>query len=97
MHPHDVSLAGRLDAFKAFRVRHPRLEEVDQQISRAIDGHRSYTLLALYGASGVGKPTVMKTVASRGRAGISRGYWSIGTPGLLPSGPHATARAYRSA
>lgn len=68
MHPHDVSLAGRLDAFKAFRVRHPRLEEVDQQISRAIDGHRSYTLLALYGASGVGKPTVMKTVASRGRA-----------------------------
>ena len=55
MHPHDVSLAGRLDAFKAFRVRHPRLEEVDQQISRAIDGHRSYTLLALYGASGVGK------------------------------------------
>ncbi len=57
----------RLDAFKAFRVKHPRLEEIDRDLMRAIHGYRSYTLLALYGASGVGKSTVMKRVASRCR------------------------------
>lgn len=57
----------RLEAFKAFKVKHPRLEEIDRALMRAIAGHRSYTLLALYGASGVGKSTVMKRVAERCR------------------------------
>jgi hypothetical protein len=58
----------RLEAFKAYKVKHPRLEEMDRHLMRAIHGHRSYTLLALYGASGVGKSTVMKRVAERCRA-----------------------------
>src|SRR6266487_2982839 len=60
---HDARV--RLEAFKAFRVKHPRLEEMDRALMRAIYGHRSYTLLAAYGASGVGKSTVMKRVAER--------------------------------
>ena len=58
----------RLEAFKAYKVKHPRLEEMDRDLMRAIQGHRSYTLLALYGASGVGKSTVMQRVAERCRA-----------------------------
>jgi hypothetical protein len=67
MPPLEVSLHARLEAFKAFRVKHPRLEEMDRDLMRAISGHRSYTLLAVYGASGVGKSTVMKRVAERCR------------------------------
>jgi hypothetical protein len=57
----------RLEAFKDFKVKHPRLEEMDRALMRAIHGHRSYTLLALYGASGVGKSTVISRVAERCR------------------------------
>jgi Cdc6-like AAA superfamily ATPase len=67
MRPLEPGLAVQLEAFKAFKVKHPRLEEVDRDLMRAIYGHRSYTLLALYGASGVGKSTVMKRVAERCR------------------------------
>jgi hypothetical protein len=61
----EPALQAQLEAFKAFKVKHPRLEEMDRALMRAIQGHRSYTLLALYGASGVGKSTVMKRVAQR--------------------------------
>ena len=67
MPPLEVSLQARLEAFKAFRVKHPRLEEMDRDLMRAISGHRSYTRLSVYGASGVGKSTVMKRVAERCR------------------------------
>jgi hypothetical protein len=62
------ALHAQLQAFKDFRVKHPRLEEMDRALTQAIAGHRSYTLLALYGPSGVGKSTVMQRVASRCRA-----------------------------
>src|SRR6266700_5226372 len=52
-----------LEDFKTLKVRHPRLEEMQQFLLLAISGHRSYTLLDLYGASGVGKSTVMEQVA----------------------------------
>jgi hypothetical protein len=64
MPPLEVSLQARLEAFK---VKHPRLEEMDRDLMRAISGHRSYTRLSVYGASGVGKSTVMKRVAERCR------------------------------
>ncbi len=67
MPPLEASLHARLETFKAFRVKHPRLEEMDRDLMRAIAAHRSYTLLAVYGASGVGKSTVMKRVAERCR------------------------------
>ncbi|GAC1347607.1 MAG: ATP-binding protein [Ktedonobacteraceae bacterium] len=52
-----------LEDFKTLKVRHPRLEEVEQFLLRVIAGHRSYTLLDLYGASGVGKSTIIEQVA----------------------------------
>src|SRR5436309_2348862 len=52
-----------LDDFKTLKVRHPRLVETEQFLLQAISGHRSYTLLDLYGTSGVGKSTVMEQVA----------------------------------
>lgn len=63
----EASLHAEMEAFKDLKVKHPRLEEMDRTLMRAIHGHRSYTLLALYGASGVGKSTVMKRVAERCR------------------------------
>lgn len=53
----------QLEDFKTVKVRHPRLVEMEQFLLRAISGHRSYTLLDLYGASGVGKSTIMEHVA----------------------------------
>jgi hypothetical protein len=52
-----------LEDFKTLKVRHPRLVEMEQFLLQAIQGHRSYTLLDLYGTSGVGKSTVMGQVA----------------------------------
>ena len=58
----------RLQAFIHLKVKHPRLQEIDDTLMQAMRGHRIYTLLPLYGASGVGKSTVLKHVAERCRA-----------------------------
>jgi AAA domain len=55
----------RLEGFKAVKVKHPRLDEVDQQVTQAIDEHAGYTHLLLYGPSGVGKSTVIRRIAER--------------------------------
>lgn len=57
-----------LNDFKTVKVRHPRLIEQEQFLLRAISGHRSYTLIDMYGASGVGKSTIIEQVASLVRA-----------------------------
>jgi putative protein kinase ArgK-like GTPase of G3E family len=54
-----------LEIFKAVKVKHPRLEEVDRAITRAIYEHASYSHLLLHGPSGVGKSTVMHHVTQR--------------------------------
>jgi len=54
-----------LEAFIDFKVKHPRLEEMDRDLMRLIQGHRRYTMLALYGTTGVGKSTVISRVAKR--------------------------------
>jgi AAA domain len=64
----DPTLTTRLDAFINFKVKHPRLEEMDQDLMRRISGHRRYTILAVFGAAGVGKSTVMQRVAEKLRA-----------------------------
>ena len=56
---------GRLEAFKAVKVKHPRLEEVDRLVTQAIEEHTGYTHLLLYGPSGVGKSTVTRRTAER--------------------------------
>ena len=55
----------RLEGFKAVKVKHPRLDEVDQQVTQAIDEHAGYTHLLVYGPSGVGKSTVIRRIAER--------------------------------
>src|SRR5260370_7238678 len=69
MHAMEAQLRqARLQAFIDFKVKPPRLEEIDDTLMQAIRGHRTYTLLPLYGASGVGKSTVLGRVAERFRA-----------------------------
>lgn len=58
----------QLEAFKEVRVKHPRLEEVDEQISQAIEEHAGYSHLLVYGPSGVGKSTVTRHLAARALA-----------------------------
>lgn len=62
LEPRQASL---LEDFKTLKVRHPRLVEVEQFLLQAIQGHRRYTMLDLYGAGGVGKSTAMKEVAQQ--------------------------------
>ena len=65
MPPFEPTLQTRLQAFIDFKVKHPRLEEMDRDLMRLIQGHRRYTMLALYGTTGVGKSTVISRVARR--------------------------------
>ncbi len=55
----------RLEAFKAVKVKHPRLEEVDRLVTQLIEEHAGATHLLLYGPSGVGKSTVTKRLTER--------------------------------
>jgi energy-coupling factor transporter ATP-binding protein EcfA2 len=55
----------KLEAFKEVRVKHPRLEEVDDQVSQAIEEHAGYSHLLVYGPSGVGKSTVTRHLTTR--------------------------------
>src|SRR5260221_11209668 len=63
MPPLEPTLQTRLEAFIDFKVKHPRLEEMDRDLMRLIQGHRRYTMLALYRTTGVGKSTVISRVA----------------------------------
>ncbi len=58
----DMLPTSRIESFRTLKVKHPRLEEVERFLLQAISGHRSYTLLDLYGAGGVGKSTVVEQV-----------------------------------
>jgi len=58
----------RIEDFRTLKVKHPRLREIEQFLQQAISGHRSYTLLDLYGVSGVGKSTAISEVTSLVRA-----------------------------
>lgn len=55
----------QLAAFKEVKVKHARLKEVDQVVTRAINEHASYTQLTVYGPSGAGKTTIAKRIADR--------------------------------
>ncbi len=60
-------LQAQLEALQQYKIKHTRLEEMDSLLMSAIHEHTSYSLLAVYGPSGVGKSTVMKRIAERCR------------------------------
>src|SRR5438094_7960985 len=64
LHP---AMAARLAALQQYKIKHAALEKMDERLRNAIDEHTSYSILALYGPSGVGKCTVMKRIAQRCR------------------------------
>ncbi len=64
LHP---DMAARLAALQHYKIKHAALEKMDEQLRNAIEEHTSYSILALYGPSGVGKSTVMKRIAARCR------------------------------
>jgi hypothetical protein len=64
LHP---AMAARLAALQQYKIKHASLEKMDTLLMNAIDEHTSYSILALYGPSGVGKSTVMKRIAQRCR------------------------------
>ena len=55
----------RLVAFKAYAVNHPRLDEVDMQLTQAILEPAGFAHVLVYGPSGVGKTTMLQRVATR--------------------------------
>ena len=59
----DLTNVELLEDFRTLKVKHPRQEEIQQFLQGAILGHRRYTLIDLYGMSGVGKSNVMEQVA----------------------------------
>src|SRR5216684_2846370 len=61
------ALQVRLAALQQYKIKHASLEKMDDLLMNAIDEHTSYSILALYGPSGVGKSTVMKRIAERCR------------------------------
>jgi hypothetical protein len=67
MHSLHPTMAARLAALQQYKIKHASLEKMDDLLRNAIDEHTSYSILALYGPSGVGKSTVMKRIAERCR------------------------------
>ncbi len=55
----------QLDAFKAVKVEHARLLEVDRALTQAIEEHADAAHLLLYGPSGVGKSLVAQHTTER--------------------------------
>lgn len=71
LHPLDIdgSLApdaqARLDQFKAFAARHPRLDLVEREVLHAIWEPAGFAYLLVYGPSGVGKSTMIHHIVRR--------------------------------
>ena len=63
----DLEIQARLQALQHYKIKHAHLAEMDDLLLNAIAEHTSYSILALYGPSGVGKSTVMKRIAAHCR------------------------------
>lgn len=63
--PFPTAAQDRLDRFKAFAARHPRLDQVEQEVLHAIWEPAGFAYLLVYGPSGVGKSTMMHHIVRR--------------------------------
>jgi hypothetical protein len=63
----DPQIQAREASLQQYKIKHAHLEAMDTRLLNAIAEHTSYSILALYGPSGVGKSTVMRRIASRCR------------------------------
>src|SRR3989441_12516724 len=55
----------RLDQFKAFAARHPRLDQVEHEVLHTIWEPAGCAYLLVYGPSGVGKSTMIHHIVGR--------------------------------
>jgi len=63
--PLDKDAQARLDQFKAFAARHPRLDQVEHEVLHAIWEPAGFAYLLVYGPSGVGKSTMIHHIVPR--------------------------------
>jgi len=61
----DKDAQARLDQFKAFAARHPRLDQVEHEVLHAIWEPAGFAYLLVYGPSGVGKSTMIHHIVQR--------------------------------
>src|SRR4051794_4142625 len=57
--------AERLDYFKNYRIKHPKLMKADAALWRAINARVSNSIIFVFGPTGVGKSTLCTRIAER--------------------------------
>lgn len=73
--------AARLKHFKEYAIFHPLLQQVDRQLTRAIEEPAGFAYVLLYGPSGAGKTTMIRQIEQRPIAPLSSS--SVSFPALL--------------
>ena len=64
-HENDPEASARLKRFKEYSVSHPLLQQVDRQLTRAIDEPAGFAYVLVPGPSGVGKTTMIRQIEQR--------------------------------
>lgn len=64
-HANDSEAPARLKRFKEYSVSHPLLQQVDRQLTRAIEEPAGFAYVLVPGPSGVGKTTIIRQIEQR--------------------------------
>src|SRR5260221_7790156 len=75
-----VEAAARLKRFKEYAIFHPLLQQVDRQLTRAIEEPAGFAYVLLHGPTGVGKTTMIRQIEQRNLAAQTS---SVSFPALL--------------
>src|SRR5258708_7590199 len=82
-HSPEAEASARLKYFKEYAISHPLLQQVDKQLTRAMDEPAGFAYVLLPGPSGVGKTTMIRQIEHRhlGRETSSLVAWSASFSG----------------
>lgn len=72
----------RLDYFKSFTIAHPKLKEADAALKQAIQEPAGWSLILVYGPTGVGKTTLRRRVEKHLKESMMEALRQ--NPGLVP-------------